>query len=108
MATHKKYIPMYRVYLIYTDTPFDGIDTNCYGGAVRRIGNKFEVYLPHDDGSFVISDIAHEAFHAADFIAEYVGMEYKEGSGNEHVAYLIGFIVDFILDCGHKICKKAK
>lgn len=43
-----------------------------------------------------IKTIAHEAFHVCDMLIEDVGMRYVYNTGNEHVAYLIGYIADCI------------
>ena len=83
------------------------LDTNHSGGGTYRSGNTIYIYLPFCvKTGFEIPDVAHEAFHAADFVSDWVGMEYKEASGNEHIAYLITFFTEYIFDCGSKIMKK--
>ena len=57
------------------------------------------IYLDKNDtGAINVASAAHEAFHAADFILERTGMVVQEGTGNEHMAYLIGHIMDLIFD----------
>lgn len=45
-----------------------------------------------DKESANISTIAHEAFHAADFMMDTLGIVFNKDCQNEHVAYLIGWI----------------
>lgn len=36
--------------------------------------------------------VAHEAYHAASRISDYLGMVATPNTSNEHIAYLVGFI----------------
>lgn len=45
-----------------------------------------------DKESANISTIAHESFHAADFIMDSLGMVFNKNCENEHIAYLIGWV----------------
>lgn len=45
-----------------------------------------------DGESANLSTVAHEAFHAADFMMDTLGMVFNKDCQNEHVAYLIGWI----------------
>lgn len=53
----------------------------------------------NDEGGISIPVIAHECFHVVDMILEKKGVQYKEGSGNEHVAYFLDWMVSKVLDC---------
>ena len=64
-----------------------------------RQADTIWIYLyKNENGSINVSSAAHEAFHAADFIFERTGMEIQNGTGNEHMSYLIGHIVNLIFD----------
>lgn len=106
-------IPLYRMKVTYTDSSKEfnkitgcELDPNYSGGGTYRCNDVIYIYLPMDGDGYSSPDLAHESFHAADFVCEYVGAEYKYGSGNEHVAYLVTFFVEFIMDCGVKIQRK--
>lgn len=45
-----------------------------------------------DRESANISTVAHESFHAADFMMDTLGIVFNKDCLNEHVAYLIGWI----------------
>ena len=70
-----------------------------YGGCVIPEGQVIHIYLEKYGTEIHVADTAHEAFHAADFICDSAGMVNFEGSGNEHIAYLVGWIVSKIFDC---------
>lgn len=53
----------------------------------------------------VIDTIAHEAFHAADYILKYIGADFCSDGSNEHWAYLIGWIAGC---CGDFVKKEFK
>lgn len=72
------------------------IDENVAGCVDRDL---LMVWLPTVDSGLNVADTAHEAFHVADFIADKVGLHVQEGTGNEHMAYLVGHIVHKIFDC---------
>lgn len=57
------------------------------------------MYIEKVDGRINVATTAHECFHIADMLLEIKGMEYKPESGNEHMAYLIGYLVDKVFDC---------
>lgn len=61
--------------------------------------SSINIYLKKHDESISVPDCAHESYHAADFVFDRCGIEYKEESGNEHMAYLIGWITHKIFDC---------
>lgn len=57
-----------------------------------RDGNNAVLVYFVDKESAHISNIAHEAFHAADFMMDTLGIVFNKDCQNEHVAYLVGWI----------------
>lgn len=57
-----------------------------------RNGNNAVLVYFIDKESVNISTIAHESFHAADFMMDTLGIVFNKDCENEHVAYLIGWI----------------
>lgn len=53
------------------------------------------VYFINDE-SASMSTVAHEAFHAADFIMDSLGVVFNKDCLNEHVAYLVGWVAKCI------------
>lgn len=49
---------------------------------------------------------AHEAFHVVDFVADACGLDYVRNTGNEHIAYLIGRVVELFEDWKNKVILK--
>lgn len=96
-------LPIYDVDIIFC---FDessyykltGTDTDCLGCVSSCIGGTFIIFIREVDNQICLNTVSHEAFHCADFIMDYIGGEYKECSGNEHVAYLIGHITEKIIE----------
>lgn len=41
--------------------------------------------------SDLINTIAHECFHLADYVVDFLSMDFERGRSNEHVAYMVGF-----------------
>lgn len=70
-----------------------------FEGSDHKDHRVFAMFIEKRGGSIDASTVAHECFHIADMILEVKGMQYKEESGNEHVAYLIGYLVDKVFDC---------
>lgn len=66
-------------------------------GVANRDG--LMIWLPLYNGCINVADMAHEAFHIADFIADKVGLFTQYETGNEHMAYLIGHISQRVFDC---------
>lgn len=115
MSKYKFKVDMYRTWVYYHPSvesfeKVSGCDTSRMGGAVYTAPNgDMHIYVPMDEeGAVVMSDLAHEAFHVADFIADKVGLEYIHGTGNEHIAYLVGYVVDHVLELVSKINKGRK
>lgn len=111
-AWKKKRLDLYKMSVIYLESVEDFAvvcdgsqpDETC-GGAARRVGSTIYIYLPHENESADIRDMAHECYHAADFVCDWVGIEYKAFSGNEQVAYLVGWFMDFVLTSLNQIHK---
>lgn len=73
----------------------DFLEDNYYGVTCAvKDKNGREVVLVYfiDKESAHISTIAHESFHAADFMMDTLGIVFNKDCENEHVAYLIGWI----------------
>lgn len=70
-----------------------------FDGFVSRFGNLNVMFIKNPDD---INTIAHESFHMTDRIGENVGLEYKTDSGNEHYAYLMGFITEQVFNNAKK------
>lgn len=69
---------------------FDGC---VYGNAEK---DYYLIYVNADSNIFN-NTLAHEVYHLVDSIKERCGLEYSEGTGNEHIAYLTGYITDQVL-----------
>ena len=72
---------------------------NYVAGVIRVINKKTQNYgyvVVFRPNNINISSISHEAYHVADALLEDTGMEYNYNSGNEHIAYLVGYIADLI------------
>lgn len=103
---HKVYCDMYKTDLtvcFHKETykkrfGHDGSDN--FAGCVIQRDGQMHIYLEKTAcGGINVASCAHEAFHVADFIADRVGLVVSEGTGNEHMAYLIGWITNKIFDC---------
>ncbi|PSV50017.1 hypothetical protein [Photobacterium indicum] len=70
------------------------------GGSVFILKNgNLALWLPHRSYTLNVSDAAHECYHIADFIADRVGLVVQENTGNGHIAYLVGYMMDRVFDC---------
>ena len=81
---------------------------NYAAGVIRVIDKKTQNYgyvVVFRPNNINISSISHEAYHVADVISEDVGLEYNYNSGNEHIAYLVGYIADLIQKSLSRIIK---
>jgi hypothetical protein len=100
---HKVYCELYKTDLtVCFDKETFSRKFGCngdYGGCVVQDGRTINIYLKKLGEGINVSDCSHEAYHAADFIADLTGMITHKDSGNEHIAYLVGWIVDKIFDC---------
>lgn len=103
---HKHYLSIYRqnieiCFHSETFTRRTGNDTSDCGGMVdfNAKSGLISIFLPKDEtGHICVGATAHESFHVADFIFGRAGMVVNEGEGNEHMAYLIGHIIELIFD----------
>lgn len=69
-----------------------------YGSIFSRNNDKIGVLVAFN-GKPDISEIAHEATHVLDEMMSYIGLEYvSENNNNEHMAYLMQWIVKNIND----------
>lgn len=81
---------------------------NYAAGVIRVINKKTQNYgyvVVFRPNNINISSISHEAYHLADALLEDTGMEYNYNSGNEHIAYLVGYIADLIQKSLNRIMK---
>ncbi len=86
---------------------FTGENTAGMGAATYRNGAVFAVFIPAtENGTVSIRLAAHEAYHVADFVKEWVEMEYKYNSANEHIAYLVGHVCECIATAADKLTKQ--
>lgn len=51
---------------------------------------------------------AHEAFHVVDFLVDSLGLDYVKNTGNEHIAYMIAYVVSLFEDWVNKEVIKNK
>lgn len=112
---HKVAIPIYdeMLYVAFTKEAafsqfgFSEEEQNkhatCDGLAFEGVDHKgrrvFAIYVEKQGEAINIATLAHECYHIADMLLEAKGMEYKAGSGNEHIAYLVGYLVERVFDC---------
>ena len=110
---HEVNVPIYgqRVYVCFCkDTVTDRFgmenwkksDCDGFSVQVRDIRNDqtaFVMYIGRVGQCISVSVTSHECYHIADLIFEHCGVEYKTGSGNEHMAYLLDWLVKTTFDC---------
>ncbi len=106
---HKVDVPIYsqRVYVCFDiETAIrrfniepqnqpDGFAAQVHDG----VDMAFLMCIPQKDGYLHIGITSHECYHIADMIFEKCGVEYKFDSGNEHMAYLLDWLVERTFDC---------
>ena len=96
---HRHYIELYRTYIYFTFTPsaymkHTGNEIN-NGCAACVHQESITLWLPvSDDGTVSLADAAHEVWHMVDFIADKVALAVSHGTGNEHIAYLTGYVME--------------
>ena len=105
-VSYNVYCDIYKTLIKVTFCPdafYDLTDGefNCstQDAATYRCHDYIAIYLPVINGGLSVPTLCHESFHCADFIFERVGMHIAENTGNEHMAYLIGWISGRIFDC---------
>jgi hypothetical protein len=109
---HYEYVPLYGVAITFStdqcamaeqyDIDKEWADSAkgffASDGELRNVG----IFIgKNEDGTLPISTLAHEAFHCAMEIGGMVGLKPTPES-NEETAYLIAWIVNWILDCVKK------
>ena len=67
-----------------------------FNGLTGCTGSEIIVYVPVVDKGINVPTLCHECYHAVDFIMNLKGIEYH--GNNEHVAYLLGYLVNIILE----------
>ena len=67
-----------------------------FNGLTGCTGSEIIVYVPVVDKGINVPTLCHECYHAVDFIMNIKGLEYH--GNNEHVAYLLGYLVNIILE----------
>lgn len=76
---------------------------DAYGFAFMGTDHKntpvFALFVEKRNECLSVATVAHECYHIADLIMEKKGIQYHQGSGNEHVAYLIDYLVEKVFDC---------
>ena len=65
-------------------------------GLTGCTGSEIIVYVPVANKRINVPTLCHECYHAVDFIMNIKGIEYQ--GNNEHVAYLLGYLVNIILE----------
>jgi hypothetical protein len=107
---HKFYNTVYRQYIliIFDKEKFKSLTggeellTSAGGCCAVLESGLMLMWLEMDEkGKIEMTDAAHESFHAADFLLDSVGMEYSHDTGNEHMAYLIGWMMGCVLQAQH-------
>ena len=103
MKTLEINLPIYNIPFIFTDnikvfnkkmgTKENKKDSS---GLTGCTGSEIIVYVPVVDKGINVPTLCHECYHAVDFIMDIKGMEYH--GDNEHVAYLLGYLVNIILE----------
>lgn len=86
-------------------TDIDGCCITCNRGHILWSNQSL------NKSAYSISVLVHEAAHIAFDVANTRGLEYgtEEGNNNEHFAYLIGYLVEKVLDpSGYTSYKKIK
>lgn len=101
--TKKINVPIYNVEFTYTNSikEFNKIllhnykKSEFYGLCGHRPG-EVVVWVPTKKGKLNVATLAHECFHAVDAIMNMKGMEFF--GTNEHVAYLLGYLVNVAME----------
>ena len=96
-------VPIYNVEFTYTNSikEFNKVMDSNYkknsqnGLCGFKVGSVI-VWVPSKGAGLNIPTLTHECFHAVDAIMNMKGMEYC--GTNEHVAYLLGYLVNTVLE----------
>lgn len=99
----KVQVPIYNVEFTYTNSikEFNKVMGTEYKKSGQNGLCGFEkgrviIWVPTKGTGLNIPTLTHECFHAADAIMNMKGMEYC--GTNEHVAYLLGYLVNVVLE----------
>lgn len=99
----KVQVPIYNVEFTYTNSvkEFNKVmesnyKKNSQNGLCGFKEGKVIIWVPTKGAGLNIPTLTHECFHAADAIMNIKGMEYF--GTNEHVAYLLGYLVNVVLE----------
>lgn len=71
-----------------------------YGQCAEYNGN-IAIYLKNMNGSLDQAVLAHEVFHAVDFVFDNKGLGFFSDGNNEHFAYYIQFLVEKVNEAFH-------
>lgn len=107
--SHKSYKGYLKAISYLNSIGFDTDDFNsedwskCYGFVDKKCTNK-ELGTVHlimlNTHKYYLSKykdtLAHEGMHLVQNICEHHGLEHRRGSHNEHIAYLTGYIMDYL------------
>ena len=96
-------VPIYNVEFTYTNSIKElnkvmGTEYKKSGqdGLCGFKGGRVIIWVPTKGAGLNIPTLTHECFHAVDAIMNMKGMEYF--GTNEHVTYLLGYIVNVVLE----------
>ena len=99
----KVQVPIYNVEFTYTNSikEFNKVLRGSYkkrgqNGLCGFKEGRVIIWVPTKGAGLNIPTLTHECFHAADAIMNMKGMEYF--GTNEHVAYLLGYLVNVVLE----------
>ena len=67
-----------------------------FNGLTGCTGSEIIVYVPVVGKRINVPTLCHECYHAVDFIMNLKGIDYL--GNNEPVAYLLGYLVNIILE----------
>ena len=96
-------VPIYNVEFTYTNSikEFNKLmllnyNKDEFSGLCGYRPGEVVVWVPTKGAGLNIPTLAHECFHAVDAIMNMKDMEYF--GTNEHVAYLLGYLVNVVLE----------
>ena len=103
MKTLKINLPIYNIPFSFTSDikvfnkkMGDKRSNKDFNGLTGCTGSEIIVYVPVAGKGINVPTLCHECYHAVDFIMNLKGIEYH--GNNEHVAYLLGYLVNIILE----------
>lgn len=103
---HKHTIPIYGrpIRICFHKETFEklvGYELGNYVIGHSTLNDKEEIllyFIKNHDGSIPADILAHERYHAVDYFLEITGVDHVTNGSNEHCAYLIGYLVNKVLD----------